>query len=220
MRLPSLLKNRAVLLASALLLAQAGLFRLASGGIREAVVAPLISLPDQTESWRAISGGSLDQRSSRILQPDDFLLRTYEHIPSGAELELFVAYFRAQTTGRSPHSPRNCLPGSGWVANEGGRVSIPAGDGRGSWLVNRYVVAKADQKAVVLYWYQSAGGVVASEYLAKFQLFLDAIRYQRTDTALVRLVVPFSAAGQPQADRLAAEFARWIEPEVDRVLHP
>ena len=55
---------------------------------------------------------------------------------------------------------------------------------------NRYVVAKGDQKSLVLYWYQSRDRVVASEYKAKFYVVADALRYNRTDTALVRVVVP------------------------------
>ena len=47
-----------------------------------------------------------------------------------------------------------------------------------------------NEKSVTLYWYQSHNRVIASEYSAKFWLVADAIRYQRSDTAIVKVVVP------------------------------
>ena len=57
-------------------------------------------------------------------------------------------------------------------------------------VVNRYVVQHGDERSLVLYWYQSRDRVVASEYTAKFWVMADAIRLNRTDTALVRVVMP------------------------------
>ena len=55
---------------------------------------------------------------------------------------------------------------------------------------NRYVVAHGDEKSVVLYWYQSHNRVIASELAAKFWLVADSIKYHRSDSSLVRVVVP------------------------------
>jgi EpsI family protein len=61
--------------------------------------------------------------------------------------------------------------------------------------INRYVVSKGDRHAVVLYWYQSRDRVVASEYQAAIFTAWDALRYNRTDTELVRVVAPVTEAG-------------------------
>ncbi len=42
---------------------------------------------------------------------------------------------------------------------------------------------------MVLYWYQARDRVIASEYSAKIYTVTDAIRYNRSDTSLVRVVV-------------------------------
>jgi len=57
-------------------------------------------------------------------------------------------------------------------------------------VVNRYIVTHGEDRDLVLYWYQSRGRVVASEYKAKFWVVADAMRYNRTDTAIVRVIVP------------------------------
>ena len=45
---------------------------------------------------------------------------------------------------------------------------------------------------LVLYWYQAHGRVVASEYWAKFYLVADAIRMNRSDGALIRVMTPIA----------------------------
>jgi EpsI family protein len=52
------------------------------------------------------------------------------------------------------------------------------------------VVEHGDDRSVVLYWYQTHNRIVASEYWAKLWLVVDAIRYHRSDTSLVKIVVP------------------------------
>jgi len=56
----------------------------------------------------------------------------------------------------------------------------------------------------VLYWYQSPNRVVASEYKAKFWTVADAIRYNRTDTSLVRVVVPVPGTDEAAAEHVAS----------------
>ena len=50
----------------------------------------------------------------------------------------------------------------------------------------------------MLYWYQSHGRIVASEYWGKFYLVYDALRLNRTDAALVRITVPVGMATRPR----------------------
>jgi EpsI family protein len=65
-----------------------------------------------------------------------------------------------------------------------------------------------------LYWYQSHSRVIASEYSAKFWLVADALRYNRSDTALVRISVPVGRDGGDAATGLAARFAQAVFPEL------
>lgn len=148
--------------------------------------------------WHSVEDMPLDKETLDVLQADDILSRVYKDDQNGAISTLFVAYFKTQRTGKTPHSPKNCLPGSGWVPSESGFLHIPVAGEENPINVNRYVVSRGDSQSVVLYWYQSHNRVVASEYSAKFFTVADSIRYNRSDTALVRVVVPV-AGGQTQA---------------------
>ncbi len=67
----------------------------------------------------------LDQETLDVLKADDILSRIYQNQKTGAVASLFVAYFETQRTGKAPHSPKNCLPGSGWASTQAGMIDIP-----------------------------------------------------------------------------------------------
>jgi hypothetical protein len=64
--------------------------------------------------------------------------------------------------------------------------------------------------------------VVASEYWGKIYTVLDAIRVNRTDAALVRIIVPIVGGGNADAVRNAEveadKFAQAVFPLLTRVL--
>ena len=79
--------------------------------------------------------------------------------------------------------------------------------------VNRYMVSRGQNQSVVLYWYQARNRTIASEYSAKFFTVADAIRYNRSDTALVRVVVVVDGRGPDQAVQTAVDFVKsFFEP--------
>ena len=123
----------------------------------------------------------------QTLGPGDFLTRDYRDATADEfGVNLFVAYVPSQRTGDTLHSPKNCLPGSGWQSVSSSRAEI-AVSGREPFLVNRYLIAKGPQRGLVLYWYWAHGRAVASEYLAKIYLVNDAIRLNRSDGSLIRV---------------------------------
>jgi EpsI family protein len=79
--------------------------------------------------------------------------------------------------------------------------------------VNRYVVSRGQNQSAVLYWYQARNRTIASEYTAKFFTVADAIRYNRSDTSLVRVVVGVDGRGTDYAVQTAVGFVQsFFEP--------
>jgi len=151
---------------------------------------PLKDCPTQFGDWRMVSEGVIEKEVQDVLRADDTMTRLYKQGATGFPVSLFVAYFKTQRTGQTPHSPKNCLPGSGWVPSASGVIPIAVPGVAAPIRVNRYIVSRGDEKSVVLYWYQTPNRIIASEYEAKFYLVADSIRYHRSDTALVRVVSP------------------------------
>jgi EpsI family protein len=204
----SFLRSRSAQILTALLLVQAAVFY---GAVntpeRVPLVRPLSEFPTQLGPWSLEQEGVVEQEVQDVLQADDLLNRTYRYPDYPLAANLFIAYFQTQRTGKAPHSPRNCLPGSGWEQINAGTETdaIPGGP---EINVNRYVVAKGQSRSLVMYWYQSHNRVVASEYWAKIYLVLDSIRLHRSDTSLVRVVVPIIDGNDDEANRAAVSFVQ------------
>lgn len=205
--MPKFLKSSALLMASALLLMQAVMLHSAIRPESVPPAAPLAEVPKTLGPWRFIQEGVVDQESLDVLKADDILNRVYASGTTPAYL--FVAAFRSQRNGKAPHSPKNCLPGSGWLPLNAGEVTLDSGMGR-PITVNRYVVAHGEERSLVLYWYQSRDRVVASEYTAKFWVMADAVRLNRTDTALVRVVIPITNKDEDTAMKTASDFVKAV----------
>jgi EpsI family protein len=202
------LAGRHARILTAVLLAQGALFYALSRGEAVPIVRPLAEFPGTFDGWRLFREGVIEQEILDVLRADDLLNRVYMHGASGQVASLFVAYFKSQRTGQAPHSPKNCLPGAGWVPSASEIVSIAVPDRPEPVEVNRYIVSKGDEKSVVLYWYQTRGRVIASEYRAKVHLVVDSVRYNRSDTALVRVVVPVRDNNDAAAAKAAVEFVQ------------
>jgi EpsI family protein len=156
-------------------------------------------------SWAFDRDQPLDQETLDVLKADDTLSRLYRN-DAGAVASLFIAYFSTQRTGKTPHSPKNCLPGTGWIPSESGLMNVSLPDEPIPVTVNRYVVSRGQAQSLVLYWYQSHGRVAASEYKAKIWTVLDSVRYRRSDTALVRVVVPVAGGDVGSSTARAVDF--------------
>lgn len=202
-------------LLAAALLAGAGLYLAA----RERVeVLParqtLAFFPLRVGNWWG-RDVTLPEKIIEALGPGEFLERTYSRASDEPPIDLFLAYFPSQRTGDTIHTPKNCLPGAGWAPLVVSRIVLER-PGGSPVIVNRYVIGKGADRLLVLYWYQAHGRVVASEYWAKFYLVADAIRLNRTDGALVRVITPIpTSREEAKAEERAVEFARSVFPTLE-----
>lgn len=204
--------NKYVAILTLVLLAQTTLFYAASRGERVPAGAPLDLFPGQIANWHEAENYPVEDEIRDQLKADDLLNRLYADPESRAAAGLFVAYFKTQRTGQSPHSPKNCLPGSGWEPEATGFLDVTVAGEPQPIRINRFVVSHGDEKSVVLYWYQSQRRVIASEFSAKFWLVMDSIRYHRSDTALVRVTVPVANNDLDRATRIGAQFVMNLFP--------
>ncbi|MFB3921497.1 MAG: exosortase C-terminal domain/associated protein EpsI [Terriglobia bacterium] len=150
----------------------------------------LSSFPLQLGEWTG-RDVSISESILKILGSGEFLHRVYMSPSERIPVDFFLAYFPSQRTGSTIHSPKNCLPGAGWVPVDSAQVPLRRPDGQ-TIVVNRYIIAKGPDRQLVLYWYQAHGRVVASEYWAKFYLVADAMHLNRSDGALVRVMTPLA----------------------------
>ncbi|MGB7758928.1 MAG: exosortase C-terminal domain/associated protein EpsI [Bryobacteraceae bacterium] len=179
-------------------------------------VDPLLLFPSVIGDWVIYRDFPVDQATVEFLKADDTLNRLYMNQSTKAVAGLYIAYFRTQRYGQAPHSPKNCLPGGGWEPLKSDFISIGVAGWDTPITVNRYVVEHGDERSVTLYWYQSHNRVIASEYAAKFWAVVDSIRYRRSDTTLVRIMVPVGPAGIDAAEQTGTAFVQAAFPALLR----
>ena len=180
------------------------------------------SFPMTLAGWKATVDPPMEPEILKVLGVDDYLSRIY-YTPAGtAAVGLYMGYYGSQRQGDTIHSPLNCLPGAGWEPVSEGELAIANADGAGrDIIVNRYIVQKGLERQLVLYWYQSHGRVVANEYWSRAYLINDAIRLNRTDGSLVRVIAPIAVNADDNgaaAEQLAEEFVRVLFPELPSFL--
>jgi len=176
----------------------------------DSLAQPLESIPVHLGEWMGAGDKPLDSSVLNVLRPTSYLSRVYRQ--GRRQAGLFIAFYAQQRAGESMHSPKNCLPGSGWEVWQYGTVDVPAG-GR-TVAVNKYSVQNGSERILVLYWYQSRRRIIASEYFGKICLVRDALLEGHTAGSLVRLTLP----DQPGALEDGVAFASQIIPQLQECL--
>jgi EpsI family protein len=210
--------TKRLLLLAVFMVAVLGVRAYVSAAPRVPPRQPLERFPEKIGDFQLQNAAKLAQNVEGVLLSDDYVLRQYRR-SDGFQTELFIAYYEVQKAGESMHSPKNCLPGSGWNPVLNDQVVLERrADGKPVYI-NRYLIEKNADQSLVLYWYQSSGRVIASEYWGKFYLVAEALRSGRRDGAIIRLVVPLRKGDNlDRVTERTLDFARALRPELPKFL--
>ena len=168
-----------------------------------------IDFPLQLGAWQGqrspMAAVYLDQ-----LKLSDYLYATYQR-PADLPVNVWVAYYDSQRKGDATHSPESCLPGGGWEFRTFGTHTLEIGSAR--LTVNRAVIVHGDERELMYYWFPQRGRDIVNDYALKWYLLWDAMTRDRSDGALVRLLVPLpSGASAAEGDRQLTSFVRAFVP--------
>jgi EpsI family protein len=217
---PRVMSNAARFIFAATLFIAAG--ALLQARSRYEIHPPRLPLPDFPRTLGPWTGTDIPISPDvlAILGRGEFLNRNYRTADSDSDpnAELFIAYYASQRTGETPHSPQHCLPGAGFtpIANDTIFLSYP---GHAPFPANRYIVRKADSRKLVLYWFWAHDRGIASEYWAKYYLIHDSIKLNRSDGAMVRVIIDMNTGETPAAaEERALPFVSQILPRLDQYI--
>jgi EpsI family protein len=178
---------------------------------------PLALMPANINGWQG-SNIEIDKETLDVLGAGDFLSRIYSRDAQTEPIGLFIGYFPSQRTGQSIHSPKHCLPGAGWVFESSNYVNLTDVNGK-PHRVGEYIISNGAARQFVIYWYQAHGRSIANEYTAMIYTIVDAMRLNRTDAALVRVITPIASNEEESAAReRAEEFTMRLAPLLPRFI--
>lgn len=147
---------------------------------------PFSQFPEQIGSWQMSSRQEFSANIIKVLMPTDYLSRQYKG-PAGSDVSLYVGYHDGGPQSGGIHSPKHCLPGSGWheVYTKRGTLETP----NGLLDIVRAVYQKGDTKELFLYWFQMMDDTITDEYSLKISEIKNSILHRRKDQAFVRFSI-------------------------------
>lgn len=169
---------------------------------------PFAEFPQQVKSWQISSRTEFSADIIKVLKPTDYLYNQYKD-NSGKSVSLYIGYHGGGKGGGEIHSPKHCLPGSGWyeVSTRPGVLAVPGG----SINLVRALYQKGDSKELFLYWFQVRDRSVANEYFLKMAQIVNSALHSRRDASFIRISVPVDS-DIDQATARGEQFIRDFAP--------
>jgi len=196
--------NRSRFLIVYILLIGAGLYVNLHAESPVPINKPFSTFPSQVGGWRMVSEMQFSKQVLDVLKPADYLSRSYTSTGQGREVEIYIGYHDGAKGGGGVHSPKHCLPGSGWYEASSRRTSLEI-NGNDIDLVEA-VYQKGETKVLLYYWFQVQEKTLPDEYSLKLAEIFNSMLHQRKDAAFVRISVPF----QGERERALATGGRFI----------
>ncbi|VAV85706.1 EpsI protein [hydrothermal vent metagenome] len=176
------------------------------------ITKSLSILPKTIGEWTKGRNHTLDKKTLDILRVDDYVMTRYTRA-DGRKVLFYTGYFKSQREGQIVHSPKHCLPGSGWrpISTEVISIDIPGFAGS-PIKATKIITQKGEEKELVIYWYQVGPNYVAGEYSQKFLLIWNSIRHNRSDGSLIRFSVPVENGSVEDTRKMTEGFIREMVP--------
>lgn len=175
---------------------------------------PLSEFPQQVKSWQMTSNTEFSADVLGVLKPTDYLYRQYKDT-NGKTVQIYIGYHGGGKDSGGIHSPKHCLPGSGWyeVSTRRGALETPGG------RINlvRAVYQKGDSKELFLYWFQVRDHSISDEYSLKMSEILNSALYRRRDASFIRVSLPVDTDVEQSALK-GEQFIRDFEPLIREYL--
>ena len=208
---------RRALIASLLIFSTMGLSIFFSQSRDMQLKKPFSDFPKAIGPWSG-QERRFDQQIYDILGVEDSFLGDYS-TAEGDNVNLYIGFYESQRKGDIIHSPRNCMPGGGWNITKSTVEELEVPNHNPVKIaVNRLIIENAGEKQVVLYWFQSRGRFITSEYNQKIYLVIDSITKRRTDGSFVRLLSSVGENGEHQTTEAMKDFVRLLLPILDDYL--
>ena len=178
---------------------------------------PLSTFPVEIGDWVG-QETRFDQEIYDTVGVDDSFLCNYQ-TSKGSQVQLYIGFYQSQREGDLIHSPKNCMPGGGWnIVRTSLEDLTIQGNNPDQIKLIKLDLQKGDQRQIVLYWFQSRGRFISSEYLQKIYLVIDSIARNRTDGSFVRLISPVSNGYEEKTLEELKDFTKLLIPVLQEYL--
>ena len=175
---------------------------------------PFAQFPIEHQGWRMINEYEFSSRVMSILKPTDIMNRTYVR-DDDRHIDLHVGFYDGGKETGGIHSPKHCLPGSGWFLRSSEHVTMEIGSDTVHMVQAVYQHGEASE--LFLYWFQVRDRSLNNEYALRLAEITGALFHGRRDTAFIRISSRFDGDSQ-QAIKRSQDFATDFYPVIREFL--
>jgi len=175
---------------------------------------PLDQLPQHAGDWTMTGQSRFDERVLAVLLPTDYLSRSYSN-SRGDKLSLYIGFHNGGPNSGPIHSPKQCLPGSGWNRLKEDVRQVKFKDDKIPYVSAIY--QKDTDKQLFLYWFQVRDQILTNEYALKLAMIKNSVLSNRRDSAFIRLSV-MATDGEGKATEIGEQFIRDFYPAIREAL--
>ena len=143
------------------------------------------ALDDFPLAWKGWKGDKyfFDAVILDKLGADEYISRSY--IKGTDRINLYIGYYGSQKEGAQIHSPKHCLPGSGWFKLfEKNKILDIENTGKINYIEALY--QKGSDRELFIYWYRMQDVSITNDYILKWYMIINSLRYRRNDAAFIR----------------------------------
>ncbi|MGB9082490.1 MAG: exosortase C-terminal domain/associated protein EpsI [Desulfuromonadaceae bacterium] len=176
--------------------------------------SPFNEFPQQIKTWQILNRSEFSADVLKVLKPTDYLYRQYKD-DAGKTVSLYIGYHSGGKDSGGIHSPKQCLPGSGWYEESSRRMGVVTPGGTINLV--RAVYQKGESKELFLYWFQVRNRSISSEYSLKLAEIMGSALHRRRDASFIRVSVPFDS-DIDHAESRGEQFIRDFEPLIKEYL--
>jgi len=175
---------------------------------------PLDLFPQKQGGWVMTGQARFDRRVLEVLLPTDYLSRTYQD-SRGDVVSLYVGYHDGGPDSGPIHSPKQCLPGSGWNRVNAEVQQLDVNGTIVSYVSSLY--QKDNEKQLFLYWFQVGDRYLTNEYALKFSMAKNSMLHNRRESSFIRISVPVTTS-EEAALKIGKSFIKGFAPAISASL--
>lgn len=169
-------------------------------------VVSLDDFPLEIGEWQG-EKQFISDATMELLNPQAIISAVYTN-KEGVSVHLLFDFFSSEAAFGGPHSPRNCLPGSGWVISEteSAKINIESKE----IDAGRFLLTRNRNSQVMEFWYITHLGETANDYVFKLYELGSALLFKPRDVAFVRFV----CANDAESVQALREFQKLVLPVI------
>jgi EpsI family protein len=162
-----------------------------------------------------IAFGGLIGNALRFVETEPDGVADFSHIPIAID-DYFGEEYILDDASAEALSPKHCLPGGGWRIESLEPFELRF-ENMPPKIINHSTISSRNNRVAMFYWFETRSGSTRNEYNLKLDLIKNALSFNATDAAIIRLTVD-APESPDRVNDLGIRFMNRFYPHIKKAL--